>query len=143
MSKPYTGSDASLLLGTEELAKVKQYSFSASAGLLETTSLGDSTRTFTPGLRTYTGSATLIYYKQDNNSNDASTLLKSIINTDTSGLSSSDTKALTMRLTDGATNGDVAMNVYITGANFSASPGEILEAQISFQATGDLSTVTI
>tara|TARA_Y100001938_G_C8092120_1_gene435674 strand:- start:2997 stop:3428 length:432 start_codon:yes stop_codon:yes gene_type:complete len=143
MAKPYTGSDATLLLGAEELAKVKQYSFSASAGLLETTSLGDNSRTFTYGLRTYTGSATLIYYKQDDNSNDASTLLKSIINTNTSGLSSTDKKALTMRFKDGTDLNDVAMNVYITGANFSASAGEILQAQISFQATGDLTSVSI
>ena len=143
MAKPYTGRDAKFLLGTDEVAKTTSFSINASAGLLETTSLGDSVSTFTPGLQTFTGSAEIIYYKQDDGTNDGSAFLRMLIKTGNAGLSDSDSKTLTLRFTDGATNSDVTMKAFITGANISASPGEIAKAQISFQATGSLQTATI
>jgi hypothetical protein len=66
-----------------------------------------------------------------------------LVKTGNSGLSDSDSKTLTLRFTDGSTNKDVTMTAFITGANISASPGEIAKAQISFQATGELTTATI
>ena len=143
MAKPYTVRDAKFLLGTEEVGKTQSFSLNASAGLLETTSLGDSVRSFTPGLQTFTGSAEIIYYKQDDGTNDGSEFLRMLVKTGNSGLSDSDSKTLTLRFTDGATNSDVTMTAFITGANISASPGEIAKAQISFQATGELTTATI
>ena len=143
MAKAYTGRDAKFLLGTDEVAKTTSFNLSASAGLLETTSLGDNVRTFTPGLQTFTGSAEIIYYKQDDGTNDASVFLRKLIKTGTTGLTDSDSENLTMRFSDGSTNSDITLTVFLTGANISASPGEIAKAQISFQATGALTTATI
>ena len=38
---------------------------------------------------------------------------------------------------------DIKLTAYITSASIGASTGEIVQAQISFQGTGALSTVTI
>ena len=138
MAKAYTGSDATLLLNDSELAKVRSFTLSASSGLLETTVLGDSVRNFIPSLRTFTGSAEIIYYKQDDGTNDASILFQNIINSRIAGATEADVQKLTLKLNDGNTNGILQMNIFLTGANIAANAGELITAQISFQATGSL-----
>ena len=63
--------------------------------------------------------------------------------TGTAGVSSSDTVELTFRWVDGTDNNDIKLTAYITSANIGASTGEIVRAEIAFQGTGALSTVTI
>lgn len=143
MAKVYTGRDGQLLLGSSTLVKVTSWSLSSELELLETTSLGDNRRSFAPGVLAYNGSATLIYYKEDNGNIDASTLLRKLINTNSSGVGTADTVTLTLRLADGSDLNDVSLTAYITGAQIGAGVGEIVTAQISFQATGNLGAVTV
>jgi cell division inhibitor SulA len=44
--------------------------------VLDTTSLADDFRTYELGMRSFTGSATLLFYANDSGRNDAETLLK-------------------------------------------------------------------
>lgn len=141
MAKVYTGRDGSLLLGTDTLVKVTNWSLQADLELLETTSLGEVKRTFTPGIQSYSGSASLLYYKEDDNNIDAGTLLRTLISTSTTGVTSP--VSMTFRLQDGTDLNDVTLSVYITSASFGASVGEVISAQISFQGTGNLTTATI
>ena len=143
MAKAYTGRDGQLLLGTNVLVKVTSWSLQSDLELLETTSLGDGVRNFTPGIQAFSGSASLIYYKDDDGSNDASTLLRRLVKTGSAGVAASDTVTLTLRLLDGNTASDVTLTAYITSATFGASVGEVVSAQISFQATGALTTATV
>jgi len=94
-----------------------------------------------PGLQSFSGSAGLLYYSDDANRNDASTLLRKIVKT--SGVSASDTAELTLRLSDGNTNKDVKFTVYITSVSIGAAVGEISKADINFQVTGAPSSVTM
>ena len=143
MAKAYSGRDGQLLLGGSTLVKVTSWSLQADLELLETTSLGDNLRTFAPGIQSFSGSASLIYYKADSGSIDASQLLRQLVKTGTTGVSESDTVSLTLRLADGSDLNDVRLTAYVTSASFGAAVGEIVTAQISFQATGALSTATI
>lgn len=143
MAKAYTGRDGQLLLGSNVLVKVTSWSLQADLELLETTSLGDGVRSFTPGVQSFGGSASLIYYKDDDGSNDAGELLRKLVKTGTAGVSASETVTLTLRLLDGNTASDVKLTVYITNASFGAAVGEVVSAQISFQATGALTTATV
>ncbi len=59
----YTGRTGKLRLGGSEIAKVKNWTLDTSVNMLDTTSLGDTANTFTPGLFSATGSASLSYYK--------------------------------------------------------------------------------
>ena len=143
MAKAYTGRDGQLLLGTDVLVKVTSWSLQAEVELLETTSLGDSVRSFTPGVQAFSGSASLIYYKADDNSIDASDLLRKLIKTGTAGVTAADTVALTLRLADGSDLNDITLTAYITSASIGAAVGEIVSAQISFQGTGALSAASV
>ena len=141
MAKVYTGKDGRLLIDGTEQIKVSSFSLTGSLEVLETTTLGDSQRTYVPGVQEFNGSASLLYYNDGTNRNDAATALKKVLKVD--GVTDSDTVTLTLRLVEGSTNHDVKLTAYITSVSFGASVGEISKADISFQATGALTTVTI
>jgi hypothetical protein len=141
MAKVYTGRDGRLLLGSDTLVKVTSWTLQADLETLEITTLGDAQRNYAPGVQGFSGSAALIYYTDDDGSNDASTLLRKIINT--TGVTTADIVSLTLRLVDGNTNSDVTLNAYITSASIGANVGEVCSAQISFQGTGPVTTVRI
>ena len=143
MAKVYTGRDGVMQLAGTTLAKVVNFSLSASLETLETTTLSESIRSYTPGISGYSGSATLLYYKDDSNNINTSDLLNKLYKTGTTGVSSSDTVELTFRWVDGTDNNDIKLTAYITSANIGASTGEIVRAEIAFQGTGALSTVSI
>jgi len=143
MAKVYTGRDGVMQLAGTTLAKVVNFSLSANLETLETTTLSESIRSYTPGISGYSGSATLLYYKDDNGDINTTDLLNKLYKTGTTGVSSSDTVELTFRWVDGADNNDIKLTAYITSANIGASTGEIVRAEIAFQGTGALSTVSI
>ena len=143
MAKVYTGRDGVMQLAGTTLAKVVSFSLSANLETLETTTLNENIRSYTPGISGYTGSATLLYYKDDSNNINTTDLLNKLYKTGTAGVSSSDTVELTFRWVDGADNNDIKLTAYITSASIGASTGDIVRAEISFQGTGALSTVTI
>lgn len=143
MAKVYTGRDGRLLLGSDVLVKVTNWSLQGDVELLETTSLGDAHRTFTPGVKGFSGTATLIYYKEDDGSIDASNLLTKVVNASSAGASTSDAVTMTLRLADGADLNDITLTAYISSVSIGASVGEIVTSQISFQATGALSGASV
>jgi hypothetical protein len=91
----------------------------------------------------YSGSATLLYYKEDDGTFNTTNLLNKLYKTGTDGVSSSDTVELTFRWVDGTDNNDIKLTAYITSASIGASTGDIVRAEIAFQGTGALSTVSI
>lgn len=143
MAKVYSGRDGVLQLSGTTLAKVVNFSVQSSLETLETTTLSENLRSYVPGVSGYSGSATLLYYKDDNDSVNTSNLLANVFKTGTDGVSSSQTVDLTFRWVDGTDNNDIKMTAYITSASIGAATGDIVRAEISFQGTGALSTVTI
>ena len=143
MAKVYTGRDGVMQLAGTTLAKVVSFSLQANLETLETTTLSENIRSYTPGISGYSGSATLLYYKDDSNAINTTDLLNKLYKTGTAGVSSSDTVELTFRWVDGADNNDIKLTAYITSASIGASTGDIVRAEIAFQGTGALSTVTI
>jgi hypothetical protein len=141
MAKVYTGRDGRLLIDGVEQIKVTNWQLSGSLEMLETTTLGDAQRSYAPGVQEFNGSAALLYYNDGTGRNDAATALKKVLRV--TGIDGADTVDLRLRLVEGTTNHDVRFTAYITSVTFGASVGEISSAQISFQATGALSEVTI
>lgn len=141
MAKVYTGKDGRLLIDGTEQIKVSNWSMTGNLETLETTTLGDSQRTYTPGVQEFNGSATLLYYNDGTGRNDAATALKKVLKI--GGVTESDTVDMRLRLVEGNTNHDIRLTAYITSVSFGASVGEVSSAQISFQATGALTAVTI
>ena len=143
MAKVYTGRDGVLQLSGATLAKVVNFSLQANLETLETTTLGDSLRSYSPGVLGYSGNASLLYYKDDDNSINTANILNKLVKTGTAGVSSSDTVELTLRWEDGVDKNDIKLTAYITSATIGAATGEISRADIAFTGTGALSTVSI
>lgn len=141
MAQIFTGRDGRLLLGSDTLVKVTNWTLQGDLETLETTTLGDNQRNYVPGVQSFSGSASLLYYIDADNTNDASTLLRKIVKT--SGVTTSDTVSLTLRLAGDLGNNDVTLTAYITSVSIGASVGEVVSAQINFQATGALTTATL
>ena len=140
MSKVYTGRDGVMQLAGVTLAKVVSFTVQSDLETLETTTLGDGVRSYSPGVTGYSGNATLLYYKDSNNNINTSDLLGKLIKTGTAGVSSSDTVTLTFRWVDGTDNNDIKLTAYITSASLGAATGDIVRAEISYQGTGALTT---
>jgi len=141
MAKIYTGRDGRLLIDGTEQIKVTNWSMTGTLEMLETTTLGDSQRSYAPGVQEFSGNATLLYYNDGTGRNDAALALKKVLKVN--GVSDGDTVDLRLRLAEGNSNHDVRLTAYITSVGFGASVGEVSSAQISFQGTGALSEVTI
>jgi hypothetical protein len=143
MAKVYTGRDGVMQLAGTTLAKVVNFAVSSNLETLETTTLGDGVRSYSPGVTGYSGSATLLYYKDDDDDINTTDLLNKLYKTGTTGVSSSDTVELTFRWVDGTDNNDIKLTAYITSANIGAATGDIVRAEIAFQGTGALAAVTV
>ena len=143
MAKVYTGRDGVLQLGGTTLAKVVNFQVSSSLETLETTTLNEHIRSYSPGVVGYSGSATLLYYKDGSGSINTTNVLNKLYKTGTSGVSSSDTVELTFRWIDGTDNNDIKLTAYITSATIGAATGDIVRAEIAFQGTGALATASI
>jgi hypothetical protein len=128
---------------TVQYGKVTNWSLQGDLETLETTSLGDTVRSYTPGVQSFSGSATLLYYDDPANNNDASALLQKVITTGAVTSPVTLTLRLSANLQNQNANRDVTLNAYITSATIGASVGEVCSAQISFQATGALTAASI
>ena len=143
MAKVYSGRDGVLQLSGTTLAKVVSFSVQSNLETLETTALNEHIRSYSPGVVGYSGSATLLYYKDADGNVNTTNLLSKLYRADANGVSSSDTVDLTFRWFDGTDNNDIRLNAYITSASIGAATGDIIRAEISFQGTGQLTTVTV
>jgi len=143
MAKVYTGRDGLMQVNGTTVAKVVNFQLSANLETLETTTLGDNIRTYTPGIVGYSGSASLLYYKDGNGNINTTDLLGKLYNTKPEGVTSTDTVELTFRWVDGSGDKDIKLKAYITSASLGATVGDISRAEIAFQGTEALSKVSI
>ena len=132
----YTGRTGKLRLGGSEVSKVRNWTLDTSVNMLDTTALGDTANTFTPGLFSATGSATLSYYNGD--TTDVTNLLERI--TKTGAITDTDEVALTFEV--GSDQLFIA-NAFINSASISSSTDELTTVSFNFTINGPLTTVTI
>ena len=126
-AKVFSGKDGQLLVGDVPIGKVVDWSFEGQNETLETTTLGDYERLYICGLKGYSGSATLLYYKDDGGSFNVKPLLTAAIegkNVD-----------FKLRLAD-ITNREISFTALITSYGTGVSVGEVVRMQFSFTATG-------
>ena len=145
----YSGTDGKLFINGDTAAKVRSWSFSSSLGLLDTTTLGDTDSTSTPGIRTNTGSCSLFYYATANPDyvNSASVLINKIIKAGTEGVAA-ESEEVILRLA--ITNSDVNVGiryiegpVFLTSVSMTCAVGEVLSADVAFQVNGAFTGVVL
>jgi hypothetical protein len=143
MAKVYTGRDGVLQVAGTTVAKVSSFSVQANLETLETTTLSENIRSYVPGIVGYTGSCSLLYYKEDSGSINTTSLLSALVKTGSAGVTSSDTVDLTFRWVDGADNNDIKIKAYVSSATMGAATADLVRAEISFIGTGELLAATI
>lgn len=133
----YTGRNGSLKLESDAVAKVKNWTLDTSVNMLDTTSLGNTANTFTPGLFSATGSASVSYYN-DATSTDVTDLLEKIAKT--GAITDSDEVSLTFEV---GTSQSFAAKAFINSASISSSTDELTTVSFNFTINGPLTTVTL
>ena len=155
MSKFYSGQDGQLFVNnenetiqsTDQIAKVRSWSFTINTSVLETVSLGDFDRTIIPGITSTTGSASIYYYadtaNNPRNANGPNKLLSDQIiqkilprSSGNTGVPSSELRPkVKFRLGVDAKH-YIDIKGVITSFSMTNSVGEVMAADISFEADG-------
>jgi len=144
----YSGTDGRLFIDGKEAARVRSWSYSVSQATLDTTSLADTDRTVTEGIRSHSGSCSLWYYA-DTAGNDASALLQKLIMARTAGAEpgiAPESQRVTLRLAikDQTLSGKfIEGEAVLTSAALSMSVGEVLAAEVAFEFNGAPTEVVI
>ena len=124
------GSSGLIKVGSNTVSEVKSYSIDETADTIESTSMGDSAKTFESSLTTFSGSVECHWDE-----------------TDTAGqVAMSIGSTITLNLyPEGDTSGDTyySGSAVITGKTVSGSHDGLVEASISFQGSGALTITTV
>jgi len=132
----YTGRTGKLKIGTNQVSKVRNWTLDTSVNMLDTTALGDTANTFTPGLSSATGSATLSYYNGD--TTDVTDLLTRIAKT--GAVTDADVAALTFEV---GPDQYFTANAFINSASITSSTDELTTVSFNFTINGALTAVVL
>ena len=125
----HKGSEGTVHVGASAIAEIRSFSISENSETVEDTTMGDSARTYKPSLKTFSGSVD-VYWDE----------------TDTQGqVALSVGSEVTIKFyPEGATTGDTYMygSAIVTGKTVNASFDGMVEASITIQGTGALTTGT-
>lgn len=111
--------------------------------LLETTTLDSAVKSYTPGIVSSTGSATVLYYRRENDTGvQFDSFLNKLMKTTVGGVTEADKVGIVLRVAAVTnTNGvdikdDIAFNAFITSASLQVSTGELSSVAINFTVDG-------
>lgn len=127
----HKGSEGIVKVGsTNVVAEIKSYSIEESADTLEDTSMGDSARTYKSSLTSFSGSLDVFWDETD---------------TSGQGALSVGSEVTLSFYPEGDTTGDTyySGSAIVTGVSRSASFDGLIEASISVQGNGALTTTTV
>ena len=126
----HKGSEGTVKVGANAIAEIRSYSIEETSDTLETTTMGDSARTYTPNLTSWSGSVDVYWDETDTTGQGALTVGAEI----------------TLNVYP---EGDTSADTYYTGAAIvtsvtkNASFDGLVEASISVQGTGALTSTTV
>lgn len=126
----HKGSEGTLKIGANAVAEIRSYSIEETGDTLEDTTMGDTARTYLPSLTSWSGSVD-VYWDE----------------TDTTGQGALTVGAIvTLNVyPEGDTTGDTYYtgSAIVTSVSRSASFDGMVEASVSFQGTGALTSTTV
>ena len=128
---------------SEQALKLRDWSLETSLELLETTTLDSAVKSYTPGIVSSTGSATVLYYRRENDTGvQFDSFLNKLMKTTEGGVTEADKVGIVLRVAAVTnTNGvdikdDIAFNAFITSASLQVSTGELSAVSINFTVDG-------
>ena len=125
------------------MLKIRDWSIETSLELLETTTIDTAVKSYTPGMVSSTGSATVMYYRRE--SGDVGLqfeqLLNKVMKTSQVGVTESDRVGMVLRAGSQPGAGvdvkdDIAFNAYITNAGITVGTGELSSVSLQFTVDG-------
>ena len=122
-----TAATAELRFNGTAIAKVRDVSLTISRDALDTTGIGQRDRTFEEGIRSTSGSGTLLY-------DDTNTATRNIMNRVLGDTNSE--SAITLVLDTDSTLGTITGNVVLTQVGVSVSVGDLVTVPVSFNVSG-------
>jgi predicted secreted protein len=126
----HKGSEGTVKVGVNAIAEIRSYSIEETSDTLETSSMGDTARTYTPNLTSWSGSVDVYWDETDATGQGALTVGAEVtLNVYPEGDSASDTY--------------YAGSAIVTSVTKNASFDGLVEASISVQGTGALTSSTV
>lgn len=126
----HKGSEGTVKVGANAVSEIVDWSLSETADVIDTSSMGDTARTFTSSLTSATGSIAVRWDETDTTGQGAMTVGAEVtLNLYPEGADSGDTYA--------------TLSAIITEAGKSASFDGLVEASFSFQANGAVTWGTV
>ena len=125
----HTGSEGTIKIGSDVLGELRSFSLESTSETIEDTSMGDTSRTYKVGLKSFTGTASVFFDETDT----AQTALVA-------------GAEITLNVyPEGATSGDTYYtgSAIVTGKTINSSFDGMVEAEVSFQGTGALTSATV
>ena len=126
----HKGSEGTVHVGSNAIAEIRSYSLDETADTVEDTTMGDAARTYLASLTTFSGSIDVFWDETDTDGQVALAVGSSV----------------TLKFyPEGATSGDTYYSgtALVTGKNITASFDGMVEASISVQGTGAITTATV
>jgi len=130
----YTGQDGIMKFNGQTQANVRNWSVTTTVDTLETTDLGDRKRKYIPGLESATATATIMYH-------DDNATLRNIL--DQAIRDNSQTSPVPRKLELKWEGRDLDFEAYITSVTITCAVGDVMTADVSFQMTGDYTTIDL
>jgi predicted secreted protein len=125
----HTGSEGTVKVGANAIAEIRSYSVSETADTIEDTTMGDAARTYKASLKSFSGSIDVFWDETDTNGQVALTV---------------GSEVTVNFYPEGATTGDTYLTgtAIVTGKTINGSFDGMVEASITIQGTGALTTGT-
>lgn len=125
----HAGSEGTVKVGANAVAEIRSFSVSETADTIEDTTMGDTARTYKSSLKSFSGSMDVYWDETDTNGQGALTVGSEV----TIGFHP-----------EGSTTGDTIYtgSAIVTGLTINSSFDGMVEASITLQGTGALTTGT-
>jgi len=126
----HAGSEGTVKSGANDIAEIRSFSLEESADTIEDTSMGDTSRTYLTGLKTFSGSVDVFWDETDTNGQVSFSVGSSV------------TLAV---YPEGDTSGDTYYSgtAIVTGRTITSSFDGMVEASFTLQGTGALTATTV
>ena len=125
----HTGSEGTIKVGADTVGELRSFTLETTAETIEDTSMGDTNRSYKVGLKSFTGSASLFWDEADTGQTAIVVGTEITLNVYPEGASSGDTY--------------YSGSAIVTGTTIASSFDGMVEAEVSFQGTGALTTTTV
>jgi len=126
----HAGSEGTVKSGANAIAEVRSFSLEETADTIEDTTMGDASRTYLTGLKTFSGSVDVFWDETDTNGQVSFAVGSSV------------TLAV---YPEGDTSGDTYYSgtAIVTGRTITSSFDGMVEASFTLQGTGALAAATV